>query len=132
MTNASELKDLYQNNGFFWNSSMEALVKEFGGREISYPANRAGLIFDASFCDPADINLGYKHYEYIAEYLGEKVAIVGTCECAEIQLFLTESGGLIGYTDNIWMRWGNENDLWRESVGKLLSGDHPIVFDRSE
>lgn len=123
---------LYRKNGFFWNAHLEDLVAEYGGRKISYPHPRGAGDCVAMFCGEDDVELGFSHYEDLSRHLGERLAYIGHCHAAHVDLLLTESGRLVGYADGLWLRWGDPAQSWKESLQRLLNGEPESVFMRPE
>ena len=123
-----DYKTLYKDMGFFWNEHLASCVAEFAAKEIPclhYKTKETMLLrFFPSNILP--VGRKYGQYELMVKFLGEEIAPVGDCCDGHIQLFLTESGKLIGFADYLLLRWGDEKANWRSSIVELLHGGEAL------
>jgi hypothetical protein len=129
MNEIESLRELYTANGFPWASELEAFVNEVGEKTVYYTCCSGKVGNVARFCLRDLIRVGASAWEGLARHLGASVVPVGECERGEIDLFLTDSGELIGVREPMLFRWGLPGFHWRASLKLLLDGVPAEHFD---
>lgn len=122
-----QYEEQYRSRGFFWNQHLACLVEEYAGREIPYQHHKTNKAMTVRLLPPDSFVVGreYGPYAVTVKYLNEEISPVGDCNERYVQLFLTESGKLIGFADYLLLRWGGDELDWRSSLALLLQGIAP-------
>lgn len=125
---SEDVKLNYTRHGFLWTQYLEEFMNLYAGQRVHYNHPADGDRTSAVFYDPVSVKAGkaYESFVATANFIGEEVAPVGDCNGQEIDLFLTASGNLIGFSDYLVLSWSTDPaPNWRVSIKRLLSGVRP-------
>ncbi|MBL9142441.1 MAG: hypothetical protein JNM99_02060 [Verrucomicrobiaceae bacterium] len=130
--NLEAIKNLYEQNGFFWSPSLQEIALKYGFADhpfVHYPSGDLDIIsFDVTWW----LEQGPSHwaFEYLSDALSEEVAPIAreTPESDGVLWAITKRDRLYAIHEATTYAIGDENETWETQLPRIFRGEATYEF----
>jgi hypothetical protein len=130
--NLEAIKNLYEENGFFWSPSLHEIVLKYGFKDqpfVHYPSGDVDTIsFDVTWW----LEQGRSHWAFEEMYdtLSEEVAPIAreTPESDGLLWFISKRDRLFAIHEGMIFSIGGDSETWETQLPRLFRGEATYEF----